>query len=112
MFAVRGDGLLPCCVRVVGQLPCHAAVVPAIPWFAALLCARRWPIALSRCCGARHSVPGNPKMRDRAGKRMMVVVSYQGTPHLQVLNMRGHRMSPRTVKQLTDACDGYFDLIL
>ena len=51
-------------------------------------------------------------MRDRAGKRMMVVVSYQGTPHLQVLNMRGHRMSPRTVKQLTDACDGYFDLIL
>lgn len=53
----------------------------------------------------------NPKMRDRAGKRMMVVVSYQGTPHLQVFNMRGHRMSPRTVKLLTDACDGYFDLI-
>lgn len=76
------------------------------------------PLVVSRLTSLTHPITpgderaGNPKLRDRAGKRMMVVVSYQGTPSLQVFNMRGHRMSPRTVKLLTDACDGYFDLIV
>lgn len=54
----------------------------------------------------------NPKMKDRAGKRMLVVIAYQGTPNLQILNMRGHSMSHRTIKLLTAGCDGYFDLII
>jgi len=56
--------------------------------------------------------PGNPRMKDRAAKRMMVVVAYDGVPNLQLLNMRGHRMSHRTIRLLQEACDGYFDLIV
>ena len=104
-------------MRAVGYPLINQALAPRCSLYVAMVCCPAVCASLANCLVTLLWCPpfrttGNPKMRDRAGKRMMVVVSYQGTPHLQVLNMRGHRMSPRTVKQLTDACDGYFDLIL